>query len=583
MAKVTEHFEGDEIAAGTVVDGRYRIVRPIGQGGAGLVYEVEHTRTGRPLALKVLLDETGFARLEQEARAASLMKNGHTARIIDMEPGGPTGAYMVMELLDGQSLRGLLDEAGQLPLELTVNIALQVCECLDEAHALGIIHRDLKPENVFLCPSPWPGQYDVKVLDFGVMKIAGEGGAIPKSSLTRTGSTVGTPYYMSLEQLRNSSAVDARADVYSLGVVLYECLSGRKPFQAETIGDLVYALCSGPPTPLGRLRPDLPPDLAEIVMSTLSVNREERPRSMVDLASTLLPHGNPAFALWVKIDGKQPALAGRSQMASRVDTSPPPKANFAPAAPPAAPRPAPSAPRAAAATPQQDAGGAGPQTKLAWPPPPKDSPDDGGRRDTPTEMYVKGVHGASAPEDPSEADTSEVAPAGDRDTPTRAYAMEPPRRAPFLETLKSPVGAGTGPYPGGPPLTESAGEATDPANFDPLGSARAELKRPYGLPPLEQGLVNLPSSSSVKNTIPLGSVFRGMLPPQPAPAPPPSAPQKPNWQASLDRALVSVGRQSEELARRYKALPQNTQIIVIIVAGTVVILFLGFVLFLITH
>ena len=173
MAKADEHFDGDGIAAGTVIDGRYRVVRAIGQGGAGLVYEVEHTRTGRQLALKVLLDETGFARLEQEARAASLMKNGHTARIIDMEAGGPTGAYMVMELLDGQSLRALLDDAGQLPLELTVNIAMQVCECLHEAHALGIIHRDLKPENVFLCASPWPGQYDVKVLDFGVMKIAG--------------------------------------------------------------------------------------------------------------------------------------------------------------------------------------------------------------------------------------------------------------------------------------------------------------------------------------------------------------------------------------------------------------------------
>ncbi len=140
------------------------------------------------------------------------------------------------------------------------------------------------------------------------MKVADGGGAIPKSSLTRTGSTVGTPYYMSLEQLRNSSAVDARADVYSLGVVLYECLSGRKPFLADTIGDLVYALCSGPPTQLGRIRPDLPGDMAEMVMRTLSANRDDRPPTMLDLALALLPHANPAFALWVKVDGKQPAL-----------------------------------------------------------------------------------------------------------------------------------------------------------------------------------------------------------------------------------------------------------------------------------
>jgi eukaryotic-like serine/threonine-protein kinase len=283
MAKLNEQAD-EEIAPGTIVDGRYKVVRSIGQGGNGLVYEVEHTRTGRRLALKALLDEAGFGRLEQEARAASLMKNGHTARIIDMEPTSSLGPYMVMELLEGQSLRALLDEAGQLPLELTVNMVMQACECLFEAHGLGIIHRDLKPENIFLCASPWPGQYDVKVLDFGVMKVAADGGAIPKSSLTRTGSTVGTPYYMSLEQLRNSSQVDARADVYSLGVVLYECLSGRKPFQAETIGDLVYALCSGPPTPLTRLRPDLPTDVSDVVMRTLSANRDDRPATMRDLA-----------------------------------------------------------------------------------------------------------------------------------------------------------------------------------------------------------------------------------------------------------------------------------------------------------
>src|SRR5262245_52207121 len=138
------------IAPGTVVDGRYRVIRSIGQGGNGLVHEVEHLLTGRRLALKSLIDETGLARLEQEARASSLMKNMHTAKITDMGTSGPLGPYLVMELLEGQSLRDLLDDAGQLPLELTINIALQVCECLTEAHGLGIVHRDLKPENIFL-------------------------------------------------------------------------------------------------------------------------------------------------------------------------------------------------------------------------------------------------------------------------------------------------------------------------------------------------------------------------------------------------------------------------------------------------
>jgi hypothetical protein len=294
MGMVNQDDAAAGIAAGTLIDGRYRVVRPIGQGGNGMVHEVEHLMTGRRLALKSLLDDAGLARLEQEARASALMKNGHAVKITDMGTQGPAGPYLVMELLDGQSLRELLDEAGQLPLELTVNIVIQICECLSEAHGLGIIHRDLKPDNVFLCASPWPGQYDVKVLDFGIVKIA-DTGPIPKSSLTRTGSTVGTPYYMSLEQLRNSSAVDARADIYSLGVVLYESLSGRKPFQAETIGDLVYALCSGPPTHLGRLRPDLPGDVCDLVMRTLSMNRDDRPATMADLATALLPHGNAAF------------------------------------------------------------------------------------------------------------------------------------------------------------------------------------------------------------------------------------------------------------------------------------------------
>jgi serine/threonine-protein kinase len=546
MAKQNPQMDA-EIAPGTVVDGRYKVIRAIGQGGNGVVYEVEHARTGRRLALKALLDETGFARLEQEARAASLMKNGHTARIIDMEPSGPTGAYMVMELLEGQSLRALLDEAGQLPLELTANMILQCCECLHEAHALGVIHRDLKPENVFLCGSPWPGQYDVKVLDFGVMKIAGDGGAIPKSSLTRTGSTVGTPYYMSLEQLRNSSAVDLRADVYSLGVVLYECLSGRKPFQAETIGDLVYALCSGPPTPLGRLRPDLPADLCELVMRTLSANRDDRPRTMVDLAVALLPHGSPAFALWVRVDGKQPALASRAPLSSLPEGAPPPRPLAA--SPPTAKVPLEPVPG----------------TNQAWPPP----ADGGGRRDTPTEMYVKDVHGAPPP--PADDEDTH---GGDRDTPTRAYeaaALQPgypAGRAPMLETMKSP---------GAPMPSESS---LDNALTIPQQPGKDGVIK-FGAPPPGDAPMGAPPGALLTvplGAAPLGNVLRGLppMPPAPqAPRAPVSAPPKPGWQVALDRALITVGRSGEDLGRRYRAAPQNTKIIVLIVSGTAMILLLG--------
>ena len=565
MAKLNQQAD-DEIAPGTVVDGRYKVVRSIGQGGNGLVYEVEHTRTGRKLALKALLDGTGFARLEQEARAASLMKNEHTARIIDMEPSGTHGPYMVMELLEGQSLRALLDDAGQLPLELTMNLALQICECLTEAHKLGIIHRDLKPENVFLCASPWPGQYDVKVLDFGVMKIAGEGGAIPKSSLTRTGSTVGTPYYMSLEQLRNSSAVDARADVYSLGVVLYECLSGRKPFQADTIGDLVYALCSGPPTHLARLRPDLPAEVAEMVMRTLSANRDDRPASMHDLAAAMLPHGNAAFALWVKVDGKQPALMPRGPMPSLIEVGPVLKgqSTTSPAgmiSPPATTPPPPLSPTVNAPEEEESPGWGGPQTKQGWPP--SSQADESERRDTPTEMYVKGVHGTPAEEAPG-IET----PPGDRDTPTRAYSIEIPQRL-LQATMKSPVGLEA-------PVSEDNSPTVD--IFSSM---------PTNVQPPREAMMTMPIP---KHVIAPGEILRQLLPSPAAPAqvaalpaPVSMVPAKPAWQVSVDRGLVAVGRTSEDLARRFKEAPQNTQIIVIIVAATGAILLLGFLVFLMMH
>lgn len=444
------------LSPGTVIDGRYKIVRFIGQGGNGFVHEVEHVWTGRRLALKTLVDESGFGRLEQEARATCLMKNDHAVRITDMGKSDKQGPYLVMELLEGQSLRALLDETGQLPLELTVNIALQVCECLTEAHALGIIHRDLKPDNIFLCPSVWQGQYDVRILDFGVVKITNEG-PIPNSSLTRTGSTVGTPYYMSLEQLRNPSNVDARADVYAFGVVLYESFAGRKPFQAETIGDLVYALCSGPPTHLHRLRPDLPADVCDAVMKALSMKKEDRQAGMADLAKTLVGHGNTAFSQWLKSVQKprlatltpSPSAAPLSTASAprplrttvRMNENSPPSAlkkSGTGAPSPLGTRPLPPSPSdlpplstttalpieyaaslpSAGAAPAPEIKGDGAQmdrghmmedmpdptdptrVQLNRSPAERPAVDFAGDRDTPTEMFVKGRHDAPKPSGP---------------------------------------------------------------------------------------------------------------------------------------------------------------------------------------
>ena len=188
------------LPAGSVVDGRYRVVRVLDLGGTGVVHQVEHVGTGRKLALKTLLDPTNEGRLEQEARAASHLRNSHAVKIVDMGRSPDVGAYIVMELLEGTSLRALIDEVGQLPLDLVANVALQVCECLDEAHAAGIVHRDLKPGNIHLAPT-FGTHHHVTVLDFGAVKLQGpeiRSQISPQEDLTRVGSTVGTPFYLSL-------------------------------------------------------------------------------------------------------------------------------------------------------------------------------------------------------------------------------------------------------------------------------------------------------------------------------------------------------------------------------------------------
>jgi serine/threonine-protein kinase len=436
----------------------------------------------------------------------------------------------------------------------------------------------------------------VKVLDFGVMKISEDGGAIPKSSLTRTGSTVGTPYYMSLEQLRNSSAVDVRADIYSLGVVMYECLSGRKPFQAETIGDLVYALCSGPPTQLARIRPDVPAEIGDLVMRTLSAKRDDRPSTMVELALALLSFATPAFALWVKVDGKQPALA-------RAPVS----------APPAAPRPAiprlrtavleakaavpsPSSPSAAAIPPARPSApiASAPATVGADPGPPRPRPpspmaeDDGssGRRDTPTEMFVKGVH--AAPEQDDDAPR-------DRDTPTRALDMSSlPLREAIREAAGDAVGEAAGeavgegatpPVEGVPPPTSPAARVAlpeDEAGDLPTFDGRRGQDGALVVPTYDPATAMAPSMLTAKLVIPPGGfppmASDGIAAPSEALAAP-----RPPWQVTLDRALVSVGGAVDRLMKRFRAAPQNTQIILAIVAGTATIFLLGLILFVAVH
>jgi eukaryotic-like serine/threonine-protein kinase len=446
---------------GTIVDGRYRVLRLIGGGGNGLVHEVEHMRTGQRLALKSLLDPTMYQRLEQEARATSILKSPRAVKIVDMGTSPTDGPYLVMELLAGQNLRELLSDAGQLPLEMTVNIALQVGECLSEAHAVGIIHRDLKPDNIHLAPGPKPNLYDVKVLDFGIVKI-GHDAPVPGGSLTRTGSTVGTPYYMSLEQLRNPSGVDGRSDLFSLGVVLYECLSGRKPYDADTIGDLVYALCSGPPTDLARLRPDLPAVVSRAVMRALAPERDERHESVIDLCRELAPGGDRSVAAWIDEPQARPAAP-----APRASPGP-----FAGAPTPSGVRPKmlsqateifqlPEGGSADPYLPPEPAASANPYPPLERisPDAPEKSDEGGGRRDTPTTFYVK-PEGHEKPELPERVPDSQ--------------------KTQMIDSSKHPSRSASGPSPVVSNPNASFPKQTNPYTKTAPFSMRPDLS---GLPP----------------------------------------------------------------------------------------------------
>ena len=238
---------GSDVAAGVregdVLAGKYRVERVLGVGGMGVVVVAHHLQLDEKVALKFLLaealgDSEAVIRFVREARAAVKIKSEHVARLIDvgqLENGSP---YMVMEYLKGGDLAAWLQERGTMPLEQAVEFVLQACEAIAEAHALGIVHRDLKPANLF-CIRRADSRLSIKVLDFGISKIVRKTGDLhPDVSMTRTNAVLGSPAYMSPEQMQASKHVDARTDIWSLGVILFELLSGRIPFEGEAVTEL---------------------------------------------------------------------------------------------------------------------------------------------------------------------------------------------------------------------------------------------------------------------------------------------------------------------------------------------------------
>ena len=278
---------------GMTIDGRYRIDRVLGRGGMGTVYAARLVALDKLVALKLLRpvqdDGQAVGRFEREARAASRLGNPHIVDIFDFGRAQNGLSYLAMELLDGEDLGNLLARERRVPLERALRIVLQCCTALGAAHAAGIVHRDLKPENVFLVTRGDEREF-VKVVDFGLAKISEtEQDGAPGRKLTRTGMIFGTPQYMSPEQ-GMGRPTDHRSDVYALGLILYELLTGKVPFDGETFMSVIQQHLSDPPPALRVTEPsvEVPPSVEAVIYRCLDKRAGSRPQSMGELAEELV-------------------------------------------------------------------------------------------------------------------------------------------------------------------------------------------------------------------------------------------------------------------------------------------------------
>ena len=282
---------------GTTVDGKYQIESRLGAGGMGTVYKARHLLLGRDVAVKVLRSEmvedaNAAERFRREAQAAARLDHPNAVTIYDFGITPDGNAYLVMELLRGTSLRDVLERDGQLALPRAIAIFAPVCAAIDRAHELGIVHRDIKPDNVMVDERK-DGSVGVKVVDFGIALL--QDTPSDAGRLTGTGLIVGTANYMSPEHCRGEP-LDARSDIYSLGVVLYEMLAGRVPFAAPIVSAVIVAHVNEPPPPLLAHRPDLPPPVERVVLDALAKRPDQRPRTAGELASRLVAASGGASA-----------------------------------------------------------------------------------------------------------------------------------------------------------------------------------------------------------------------------------------------------------------------------------------------
>jgi tRNA A-37 threonylcarbamoyl transferase component Bud32 len=270
-----------------VLAGKYRVVRMLGEGGMGIVAEAVHLGLGHRVALKLLRSELvrpeHRERFFREARASGSLRSEHVVATKDVDTLPDGTPFLVMEYLEGSDLGRVVQQRGALAVREAADYVLQACHAVGEAHALGIVHRDLKPANLFLTHRP-DGTPLVKVLDFGIAKVAGLEQA---RDLTATSQYMGSPSYMSPEQVRSAKRVDARTDLWALGVILYELLVGMPPFPGETTGDVFVRISTEPPRPFTPIQPA--PGLESIILRCLQKDPDQRYRDVGELAAELAP------------------------------------------------------------------------------------------------------------------------------------------------------------------------------------------------------------------------------------------------------------------------------------------------------
>jgi serine/threonine-protein kinase len=321
------------VQPGEVLAGKYKVERVLGVGGMGVVVAALHLELDERVAIKFMLEEAlaneeAVERFAREARAAVRIKSEHVARVTDvgkLENGAP---YMVMEYLEGVDLAGLLEKQQFIPVEEAVGYVLQACEAIAEAHAIGIVHRDLKPGNLFLADRS-DGTRAIKVLDFGISKASGRGSR-PEMSLTKTTTVMGSPFYMSPEQMRASKNADMRSDIWALGIILHELISGKAVFDAGTMPELCARILADDPEPLSQARPGVSPGIEAVVRRCLEKSPDKRYQTIGELASALMEFGPKSSLASVerirRVLDKAGIVSGSADAGSRANGGESPRA-----------------------------------------------------------------------------------------------------------------------------------------------------------------------------------------------------------------------------------------------------------------